>query len=347
MRQITINYLNALYSLLFIGVWLPVYAEEEQAKFKQAVQQRLRTVLAGDVNVSTKKFTEKIASTTGLSSAAVKENLLLLLGDLEKEFSEERRSLNKRIEEQANKIKIRPDRAWDLVVGLIMRTHEIIEKDQDYTMGTVLANEAKKARLSLDKSKELLMQLIPPVPASDDTATTPDVPFSGESGLFIEGYSAYNIERELQRFARQPELAQQSSLFAFFGTLDEVFIREQTTDIHKYVVSLVAEKIRNSPLGQAKWGNDYKLSFTVLALDFWTDPEGRVEWKQGICAAQVGVILQRISDRQILFEQSPPLIIQVKKETPGGRQKLHSLYEEIAQQIWQSLAHYWFEEHKK
>ena len=99
------------------------------------------------------------------------------------------------------------------------------------------------------------------------------------TGLFVEGRSSYDMESQLQRFSQQQgEAARRTELFAYFGTLDTGFIRQQAIEIHQHILPILAKKIEQSPLKYEKWNGEYRLSFNVLALDFWRSQVSQTDW---------------------------------------------------------------------
>jgi hypothetical protein len=163
-----------------------------------------------------------------------------------------------------------------------------------------------------------------------------------ETGLIVEGRSSYGVEKILQREMSRP--AENNNYFAYFGSHDEAFIREQVVDIHRSIQPLLLEKIRQSPLYYVRWSSAYRLVYDVLALDAWQNTRGEWSENSSMCMIQIGVKLHHISEDAILFEKNPPLVVTLHKEKPGGQQKLDSLYEDAAGQIVQALDQYWFEE---
>lgn len=162
------------------------------------------------------------------------------------------------------------------------------------------------------------------------------------TGLFIEGRSSYDMERQLQQFSqREPESARQTELYAFFGTLDTGFIRQQAMEIHQYILPLLTKKIEQSPLKYEKWNGEYRLSFNVLDLDFWRDQASTTDWRPGTAVAQISITLLHVPDNKALLVQQPHLMVRFNKEVPGGKQTLNGLYEESAQQIFAILSGYW------
>ena len=92
------------------------------------------------------------------------------------------------------------------------------------------------------------------------------------------------------------------------------------------------------------WRGDYKLAFDIMALDFGYDHERRANRPQATSTAQIGVQLILLSERRVLFQQTPPLIVYVEKSTSGGRQPMAPLLQKAAEKIAQLLEDYLAEE---
>ena len=123
----------------------------------------------------------------------------------------------------------------------------------------------------------------------------------------------------------------------YFGTIDIAYIREQTADLHQSLVSALVEQIGESPMRYFPWGGDYKLVFDITALNFWhTYGAG----PQATSVAEISVWLIHLSERRVLFEQTPPLVVSVQKPTLGGKQPMAPLCQEAAKKIAQLLKDY-------
>lgn len=189
--------------------------------------------------------------------------------------------------------------------------------------------------------------------ASDEGGSMPPLPVGNsefvaqvlaESGLLIAGRSSHQLSLELERLAARQGDPRDSPFYAYFGTIDVSYIREQTADLHKSLVSALVEQIGESPMRTYPWRGDYKLAFDIMALDFGSDHESRANRPQAASTAQIGVQLILLSERRVLFEQTPPLIVYVEKSTSGGRQPMAPLCQEAAAKIAQLLENYLAEE---
>ena len=174
-----------------------------------------------------------------------------------------------------------------------------------------------------------------PVGNSEFVAQVP-----AESGLLIAGRSSHQLSLELDRLAARQGDPLDSPFYAYFGTLDVSYIREQTADLHQSLVSALVEQIGESPMRTYPWRGDYKLAFDIMALDFGSDHERRANRPQAASTAQIGVQLILLSERRVLFEQTPPLIVYVEKSTSGGRQPMASLCQEAAAKIAKLMEDY-------
>ena len=158
-----------------------------------------------------------------------------------------------------------------------------------------------------------------------------------ESGLLIAGRSTHQFSLELEQFAIRQENPLDSPFYAYFGTIDVSYIKEQTADLHQSLVSALVEQIGESPMRYFPWGGDYKLVFDITALNFWrTYGAG----PQATSVAEISVWLIHLSERRVLFQQTPPLIVSVRKLTPGGKQPMAPLCQEAAKKIAQLLKDY-------
>ena len=172
----------------------------------------------------------------------------------------------------------------------------------------------------------------PPLPAGNSEFVA-QVP--AESGLLIAGRSTHQLERELERFTAREDGLHDSPFFVYFGTLNVSYIKEQTADLHQSLVSALVEQIGESPMRYFPWGGDYKLAFDIMDLNFWHGSERRA-----ISVAEIGVQLIHLSERRVLFEQTPPLVVSVHKSTRGGKQPMAPLCQEAAKKIAQLLKDY-------
>ena len=189
--------------------------------------------------------------------------------------------------------------------------------------------------------------------ASDEGGSMPPLPVGNsefvaqvpaESGLLIAGRSSHQLSLELDRFAARQEDTRDSPFYAYFGTVNVSYIREQTADLHQSLVSALVEQIGESPMRTYPWRGDYKLAFDIMALDFGSDHERPANRPQATSTAQIGVQLILLSERRVLFEQTPPLIAYVEKSTSGGSQPMAPLCQEAAAKIAQLLEDYLAEE---
>ena len=156
-----------------------------------------------------------------------------------------------------------------------------------------------------------------------------------ESGLLIAGRSTHQFSLELEQFAIRQENPLDSPFYAYFGTIDVSYIKEQTADLHQSLVAALVEQIGESPMQYFPWGGDYKLAFDIIRLNFWHSTERRA-----FGVAEIGVQLIHLSERRVLFEQTPPLVVSVQKPTLGGKQSMAPLCQEAAKKIAQLLKDY-------
>ena len=182
---------------------------------------------------------------------------------------------------------------------------------------------------------------MPPLPAGNSEFVA-QVP--AESGLLVAGRSSHQLSLELDRFAARQGDPLDNPFYAYFGTIDVSYIREQTADLHQSLVSALVEQIGESPMRTYPWRGDYKLAFDIMALDFGYDHERRANRPQATSTAQIGVQLILLSERRVLFQQTPPLIVYVEKSTSGGRQPMAPLLQKVAEKIAQLLEDYLAEE---
>ena len=181
-----------------------------------------------------------------------------------------------------------------------------------------------------------------PPPLAENSEFVAQVP--AESGLLIAGRSSHQLNLELDRLAARQGNTRDSPFYAYFGTVDVSYIREQTADLHQSLVSALVEQIGESPMRTYPWRGDYKLAFDIMALDFGSDHEKRGNRPQAASTAQIGVQLILLSERRVLFAQTPPLIVYVEKSTSGGRQPMASLCQKASAKIAQLLEDYLAEE---
>ena len=232
------------------------------------------------------------------------------------------------------------------------RSGEIVAKW--YSFSAASFPEEKKLVLAQTLLEEAHWAILHSVAADNAIAAAPDeggrmpLPLAAgnnefvaqvpaESGLLIAGRSTHQLERELERFTAREDGLHDSPFFVYFGTLDISYIREQTADLHQSLVSALVEQIGESPMRYFPWGGDYKLVFDITALNFWrTYGAG----PQATSVAEISVWLIHLSERRVLFEQTPPLIVSVRKLTPGGKQPMAPLCQEAAKEIAQLLKDY-------
>ena len=117
--------------------------------------------------------------------------------------------------------------------------------------------------------------------------------------------------------------------------MDVAYIKEQTADLHQSLVVALVEQIGESPMQYFPWKGDYKLAFDIIRLNFWHDSERRA-----FGVAEIGVQLIFLSERRVLFEQNPPLIVSIRKSAPGGKEPMAPLCQEAAAEIAQLLKDY-------
>lgn len=156
-----------------------------------------------------------------------------------------------------------------------------------------------------------------------------------ESGLLIAGRSTHQFEQGLEQYIAGGENLAGSPFYAYFGTVDVSYIKEQTVDLHQSLVAALVEQIGESPMQYFPWKGDYKLAFDIMRLNFWQDSERRAS---GV--AEIGVQLILLSERRVLFEQNPPLAVSVRKSTPGGKEPMAPLCQDAAARIAQLLKDY-------
>ena len=177
-----------------------------------------------------------------------------------------------------------------------------------------------------------------PPPAAGNKEVVAQVP--AESGLLIAGRSTHQFEQGLEQFIAGGENLAGSPLYTYFGTVDVSYIKEQTTDLHQSLVAALVEQIGESPMQYFPWKGDYKLAFDIMRLNFWHGSERRA-----FGVADISVQLILLSERRVLFEQTPPLIVSVQKSTPGGKEPMAPLCQEAAAKIAQLLKDYLAEGH--
>ena len=248
------------------------------------------------------------------------------------------------------------------------RSGEIVEKWYSFSATSFPRDKDKteKKRFVLEqtlleeKHRVILQRIAASVVADDATATASDEGGSmpplpagnsefvaqvpAESGLLIAGRSTHQLSLELDRFAARRGDPLDSPFYAYFGTIDASYIKEQTANLHQSLVSALVEQIGESPMRTYPWRGDYKLAFDIMALDFEYDYERRANRPQATSTAQIGVQLILLSERRVLFEQTPPLIVYVEKSTSGGRQPMAPLCQDAAAKIAQLLEDYLAEE---
>ena len=172
-------------------------------------------------------------------------------------------------------------------------------------------------------------------PSAGNNEVIAQVPADSESGLLIAGRSTHKFEQGLEQYIVGGENLAGSPLYAYFGTIDVSYIKEQTTDLHQSLVAALVEQIGASPMQYFPWKGDYKLAFDIMRLNFWHDSERRA-----FGTAEIGVQLILLSERRILFQQTPPLIVSVRKSTPGGKKPMDLLCQDAAAKIAQLLKDY-------
>ena len=172
-------------------------------------------------------------------------------------------------------------------------------------------------------------------PSAGNNEVIAQVPADSESGLLIAGRSTHTFEQGLEQFIAEGENLAGSPLYTYFSTIDVSYIKEQTADLHQSLVAALVEQIGESPMQYFPWKGDYKLAFDIMRLNFWHDSERRA-----FGVAEIGVQLILLSERRILFEQNPPLIVSVRKSTPGGKKPMALLCQDAAAKIAQLLKNY-------
>ncbi len=172
-------------------------------------------------------------------------------------------------------------------------------------------------------------------PSAGNNEVIAQVPADSESGLLIAGRSTHTFEQGLEQFIAEGENLAGSPLYTYFGTIDVSYIKEQTADLHQSLVAALVEQIGASPMQYFPWKGDYKLAFDIMRLNFWHGSERRA-----FGTAEIGVQLILLSERRILFQQTPPLIVSVRKSTPGGKEPMALLCQDAAAKIAQLLKNY-------
>ena len=172
-------------------------------------------------------------------------------------------------------------------------------------------------------------------PSARSNEVIAQVPADSESGLLIAGRSTHQFGLELEQFIAGGENLAGSPFYAYFGTIDVSYIKEQTADLHQSLVAALVEQIGESPMQYFPWGGDYKLAFDIIRLNFWHGTERRA-----FGVAEIGVQLILLSERRVLFEQTPPLVVSVQEPTLGGKQPMAPLCQEAAEKIAQLLKDY-------
>ena len=156
-----------------------------------------------------------------------------------------------------------------------------------------------------------------------------------ESGLLIAGRSTHQFEQGLEQYIAGGDNLASSPFYTYFGTVDVSYIKEQTADLHQSLVAALVEQIGESPMRYFPWKGDYKLVFDIMDLNFWHGSERRA-----FGVAEIGVQLILLSERRVLFEQNPPLIVSIRKSTPGGKEPMAPLCQDAAARIAQLLKDY-------
>ena len=245
-----------------------------------------------------------------------------------------------------------------------LRSGEIVAKWYSFSAASFPKDKTEK-RFVLEQTlleeahRAILQRRAASVVADDATAAAPEEggsmppPLAGnsefvaqvpaESGLLIAGRSTHKFSLELERFAARRGDPLDSPFYAYFGTTDTSYIREQTADLHQSLVSALVEQIGELPMRHFPWDGDYKLAFDVMALNFWHERLAGGLQVNG--TAEIGVQLIRLSESRVLFAQTPPLIVHVEKYTLGGRQPIATLCREAAAKIAQLLENYLAEGH--
>ncbi len=172
-------------------------------------------------------------------------------------------------------------------------------------------------------------------PSAGNNEVIAQVPAESESGLLIAGRSTHQFAQGLEQSIAAGENLVGSPFYAYFGTTDVSYIKEQTADLHQSLVAALVEQIGESPMQYFPWKGDYKLAFDIIRINFWHDSERRA-----FGTAEIGVQLILLSERRILFEQTPPLIVSVRKSTPGGKEPMALLCQDAAAKIAQLLKDY-------
>ena len=230
------------------------------------------------------------------------------------------------------------------------RSGEIVAKW--YSFSAASFPEEKKLVLAQTLLEEAHWAILHSVAADNAIAAAPDeggrmpLPLAAgnnefvaqvpaESGLLIAGRSTHQFGLELEQFIAGGENLAGSPFYAYFGTIDVSYIKEQTADLHQSLVAALVEQIGESPMQYFPWGGDYKLAFDIIRLNFWHGTERRA-----FGVAEIGVQLILLSERRVLFEQTPPLVVSVQKPTLGGKQPMAPLCQEAAEKIAQLLKDY-------
>lgn len=201
-----------------------------------------------------------------------------------------------------------------------------LEKEHRAILHSVVPDDATTAAHEKGGPMPLLF-------AADNSEFVAQVP--AESGLLIAGRSTHQFEQGLEQYIARGDNLASSPFYTYFGTIDASYIKEQTADLHQSLVSALVEQIGESSMRYFSWGGDYKLAFDIMELDFAHDSERRAK-----SVAEIGVQLILLSERRVLFEQTPPLIVSVRKSTPGGKDPMAPLCQEAAAKIAQLLKDY-------
>jgi hypothetical protein len=121
-----------------------------------------------------------------------------------------------------------------------------------------------------------------------------------QAGKFLlDGRSSYAYDLEVVRNTLTGEQGRNSSLGQFFGTIDPVFVYEQTNDLLRPILTALAQKAAASPLWHDPMVGSFQLSFDILPLDFWTQPLG--DQNPVFCVVQIGVQAHNLPVDELAF----------------------------------------------
>ncbi|MFH1568963.1 MAG: hypothetical protein ABIL09_13275 [Gemmatimonadota bacterium] len=170
-------------------------------------------------------------------------------------------------------------------------------------------------------------------------ADSVDVP---GSVFTVAGRSAVDLGPQIQSAAVLED--ESNSLFAYLGTRDEDFARAQLLQPQRAILSRVARRAR-SLLQSPSWEGRHLLLFEVVGVDFWDqtwtlDNGALTDVPRPQCIVQLSLQLVDLERGLALMGGGYPIVVQVRKEHPGGRQTADPVWDRAADAICQVLDEY-------